>query len=92
MYLKKTRGLAAVHLSDGTVMTRSDLPAPETKRWVASRKAAVVKAVQHGLIDTEEACEIYGLTEEELVGWTDAVLQHGEIALKTTRLQQYRQL
>ena len=73
-------------------MTRSDLPAPETRRWVASRKAAVVQAVQSGLLDPDEAREIYALTEEELDSWTDAVAQHGEIALKTTRIQQYRQL
>ncbi len=92
MYAKKTRGPASVCLSDGTIMTRSDLPVPDTKRWVASRKAAVVKAVKHGLMQAEEACEIYNLSEEELAGWSDAVARHGEIALKTTRLQQYRQL
>ena len=78
-------------LPDGSVMTRSDLPAPDTRRWVASRKAAVVKAVRFGLLDPSEAREIYALTEEELHSWTDAVATHGEIALKTTRLQQYRQ-
>ncbi len=91
MYLKKTRGPAAVHLPDGSVLTRSDLPEPQTRRWVASRKAAVVKAVRHGLLNEEEAREIYALSEEELASWTDAVSQHGEVALKTTRLQHYRQ-
>ncbi len=45
MYLKKIDGPRAVNLPDGSVMTRADLPPVETRRWVASRKAAVVKAV-----------------------------------------------
>ncbi len=50
MYLKKIDGPRAVTLADGTIMTRADLPRPDTRRWVASRKATVVKAVESGLI------------------------------------------
>ena len=57
MYLKKVDGPRAVTLPDGTVMTRADLPAPGTRRWVASRKAAVVRAVRHGLMSRAEALE-----------------------------------
>lgn len=92
MYLKKVKGPRAVTLPDGTVMTRADLPDPETRRWVASRKAAVVRAVEGGLITADEACETYGLSEEELDAWHLAVEQHGEKALKATSIQRYRQL
>ena len=55
MYLKKVKGPRAVTLADGTVMTRADLPDARTRRWVASRKAAVVRAVVCGLITREQA-------------------------------------
>lgn len=92
MYLKRSRGPAAVTLPDGRILSRSDLPDPETRRWVASRKAAVVQAVTHGLLSVEDACDVYSLSEEELVAWRHAVEEHGEKALKSTRLQAYRQL
>ena len=92
MYLKKVDGPRAVTLPDGTVMTRADLPDPKTRRWVASRKAAVVRAVDGGLISRQEALEIYALSSEELDGWSAAVIQYGEAALKATALQRYRQL
>ena len=43
-----------------------DLPPPNTTRWVARRKAAVVAAVRSGRITMEEALRRYQLTEEEL--------------------------
>ncbi|MDU8911566.1 DUF1153 domain-containing protein [Aestuariicoccus sp. MJ-SS9] len=91
MYLKKIDGPRAVTLPDGTVMTRADLPPPDTKRWVASRKAQVVRAVTYGLISPEQACDRYALSTEELTEWVRALAVHGEEALKTTALQQYRQ-
>lgn len=91
MYLKKVNGPRAVTLADGTVMTRADLPDPETRRWVASRKAAVVRAISAGLIGRDEALECYGLSEEELDSWHVAVEQYGESALKATMIQRYRQ-
>ena len=92
MYLKKVDGPRAVNLPDGSVMTRADLPPPSTRRWVASRKAAVVKGVMYGLIPLIEALERYGLSQEEYDSWQSAVQKHGESALKTTSLQKYRQL
>jgi transposase-like protein len=71
-------------------MTRADLPPPDTKRWVASRKAAVVAAVAQGLLTEKEACERYGLSLEELRGWRDALSSHGVGALRATRVQLYR--
>lgn len=92
MYLKRVDGPRAVTLPDGTVMTRADLPGSDTRRWVASRKAAVVRAVQYGLITREEALDRYALSSEELDEWRRAVQSHGEAGLKVTSLQKYRQL
>ena len=92
MYLKKVDGPRAVTLPGGQIMTRADLPDRKTQRWVASRKAAVVRAVAAGLITFEDAREMYAISQEELESWAQAVLSHGESALKTTRLQKYRQL
>lgn len=91
MYLKKVKGPRAVRLPDGKMMTRADLPPPDTRRWVASRKAAVVRGVEHGLISKAEALATYGLSEEEFAEWQTAVEMHGEAALKTTQIQKYRQ-
>lgn len=92
MYLKRVDGPRTVTLPDGTVLSRADLPAAETRRWVASRKAVVVHAVVHGLISLKEALDRYGLSEEEFELWKGAVETHGESGLKVTLIQRYRQL
>lgn len=90
MFLKKVDGPRAVTLADGTVMTRADLPPVDTRRWVASRKAAVVRGVLYGLITQSDALARYGLSEEEFASWVAAVADHGEDALKATALKKYR--
>lgn len=90
MYLKKLDGPRAVTLPDGSIMTRADLPPRDTSRWVASRKAAVVRAVAGGLISISEAKDRYGLSDEELQSWASAISRHGVAALKATCLQKYR--
>ena len=92
MYLKRIDGPRQVTLPDGNILTRADLPPPDTRRWVASRKAVVVRAVIHGLMPEEEALERYALSEEEFAGWRSAVERHGDAALKVTMLRKYRQL
>jgi Protein of unknown function (DUF1153) len=92
MYLKRVDGPRSVTLPDGTSLSRADLPPAETRRWVASRKAVVVKAVFYGLISQSDAQERYGLSEEEFALWRQAVELHGEKALKVTSIQKYRQL
>jgi Protein of unknown function (DUF1153) len=62
----------------------SDLPSPSTKRWVASRKAAVVAAVRDGRITMEEALCRYQLTEEEFLSWKRAFESHGIPGLRAT--------
>ncbi len=92
MYLKKVEGPRSVTLADGSVMSRSDLPSEDTRRWVASRKAAVVRGVVYGLMTQAEALQRYQISEEEFMEWVRAVSEHGEAALKATALQKYRQL
>jgi len=67
-----------------------DLPPPNTTRWVVRRKAAVLAAVRSGAITIEEACQRYGLTEEEFLSWQRAFDAHGLPGLRATRLQAYR--
>ena len=47
-------------------------PSPNTRRWVARRKAAVVAAVTNGVITIEEACHRYQMSEEEFFAWQRA--------------------
>ncbi|MGB1235931.1 MAG: DUF1153 domain-containing protein [Planktomarina sp.] len=90
MYLKKIEGPRSVELPDGSHLSRADLPPTGTMRWVASRKAMVVKAVASGLITQGEACEDYDLSEEEFQSWCRLAREHGEKGLKTTSLQVFR--
>ncbi|HXC92284.1 MAG TPA: DUF1153 domain-containing protein [Stellaceae bacterium] len=66
------------------------LPAPDTKRWVARRKAVIVNAVRDGALTLEEACRRYQLSIEEFHGWQKAIEAHGVAGLRVTRLQIYR--
>ena len=91
MYLKKVDGPRSVTLADGSIITQADLPPAKTRRWVASRKAAVVRGVAYGLINQNDALVRYQISEEEFQEWVRAVSEHGEDALKTTALQKYRQ-
>ena len=92
MYVRRMKGPVYVTLKDGSKLTRSDLPPPNTKRWVARRKATVVAAVDNGLLEPAEACEMYRLSDEELDLWRAAVHKHGAAALRVTAIQKYRQL
>ena len=90
MYLKKVEGARTASLPDGRVITRADLPDPKTRRWVASRKAAVVQGVESGLITRDWAIEAYGLSGEELDAWVNLSRVHGRHGLRTTALKRYR--
>lgn len=91
MYLKKVEGRRIAALPDGRVITRADLPAPGTRRWVASRKAAVVAGVESGLVTRDWAMTTYGLSGEELDSWLALSRTHGAHGLRTTALKKYRQ-
>jgi hypothetical protein len=68
----------------------SELPSPDTKRWVVRRKAVVVQAVRNGMISLQEACRRYNLSVEEFLAWQRAIERHGIPGLRVTRLQIYR--
>ena len=69
---------------------RAGLPPASTTRWVASRKAAVVAAVNAGVINEEDVEARYGVSEEELTAWRESLEKHGVGGLRATRAQLYR--
>ncbi len=74
----------------GKSLTIDNLPPPNTKRWVISRKAEVVSAVRQGLIGLDDACKRYCLSAEEFLNWEQLIAAHGLRGLRTTRVQHYR--
>jgi hypothetical protein len=72
------------------INTVVDLPAPDTKRWVPRRKAAIVGAVRNGDIGLEEVCRRYELSVDEFLAWQRAIETHGVPGLRVIRLQIYR--
>ncbi len=67
------------------------LPSCDTKRWVASRKAAVVIALRKGVISRRKACDWYQLSSEELASWEVAFKQSGVTGLRASyRLPEIR--
>ena len=79
-------GVDQVDLSGGL----TELPSPDTKRWVVRRKAVVVHAVRDGAISLQEACRRYRLSVEEFLAWQRAIERYGIPGLRATRLQIYR--
>ena len=69
---------------------KNDLPSLKTRRWVMSRKARVVVAVQNGLITEQEAMSMYGLSQEEFNSWKTLTQKFGVRGLRATRAQDYR--
>jgi transposase-like protein len=69
-------------------MSRIAAVPPDTTRWVASRKAAVVETVRGGEISLEEACRRYQLSEEEFFAWERAFKTHGLLGLRASCVQQ----
>ena len=67
-----------------------ELPPTDTKRWVISRKAAVVAAVMNGAITLDDVCWLYDLSVEEFLTWQEMIEKHGVRGLRVTRLQEFR--
>lgn len=74
----------------GERLTFDQLPPPDTRRWVVRRKAEVLAAVRGGLLSRAEACQRYGLSDEELRLWERALAAAGVPGLRVTRVQVYR--
>lgn len=77
---------------NGQTLTLPDLPTPDTKRWVTSRKAQVVAAVAGGLLSLHEACERYELSIEEFLSWQHQLECFGLAGLRATHAQEYRHM
>ncbi len=75
----------------GEPLTVDTLPSTGTVRWVPRRKAQVVCAVRGGVISRQEACDRYGISDEELFSWENLLDDHGLRALHVTKMQRYRQ-
>ena len=72
------------------ILTRDNLPPPNTTRWVASRKAQVVAAVQSGLMSLEEVMQRYNLSLEEFYSWQHAMDRAGVKGLRVSWSQHER--
>lgn len=87
---EKLSYLSLPERTSGTI-NAADLPSPDTRRWVARRKAQVVAAVRTGVLSLEDACRRYSLSPEEFASWERALDRHGPSGLRITRLQDFRQ-
>lgn len=67
-----------------------DLPPADTRRWVARRKALVVRAVRDGRLSFEDACRRYNISHEEFLSWEKAIDRYGVAALRVTQLRDLR--
>jgi hypothetical protein len=67
---------------DGRILTLANLPQPPVTRWVARRKAEIVASVHGGLLDRNEACQRYLITNEEFLEWDRAYAAFGLAGLK----------
>ena len=76
---------------DSHVLTRDSLPPADTTRWVASRKAQVVAAVEGGLMTIDEALFRYKLSLEEFCSWQHAMDRSGVAGLRVAAVQRARQ-
>ncbi len=79
-YRVRTRGLpnypVAARRADGTLITLSDLPDPNS-RWTRLRKQAVIDCIDHGLLTLDAARRRYRLNEAELSEWRAAAAGRG---------------
>lgn len=74
----------------GNAEAVANLPPTDTKRWVARRKAAVLAAINAGVLTRAQACARYQISEIELRLWERAVHFAGVPGLRVTRVQIYK--
>lgn len=71
-------------------LTRETMPPANTTRWVASRKAQVVAAVESGLMTLDEVMHRYSLSHEEFYSWQHAMDRAGVKGLRVAWAQEDR--
>lgn len=76
----------------GQPLTLAMLPPPDTKRWIAHRKAELVAAVHGGMLTLDEVCQRYRIERDEFVSWQRGVERLGLRGLLVTRSQKHRDL
>ena len=76
------KSAAAPHAADPPI----DLPAPSHGRWTPRGKAAVIEALERGVIDHDDACRQYDLTIEEIELWRRRYKTSGLAGLMVTRV------
>ena len=77
--------LAGEDFAHVRALTLDDLPPADTRRWVARRKALVLKGVHAGLMSADDACARYGLSPEELRSWQHHFDRYGLPGLRVRR-------
>ena len=60
-------GAGLVRLADVSLLSVADLPPRDTRRWVASCKLAVVRAVLYQLRSQEEVLETYSISDAMVI-------------------------
>jgi transposase-like protein len=73
--------------SHGCIMTASDLPQSDGRRWSPSLKAIVAQAIKRGVITMDEAAARYHTDARELGRWIALLDQHGVGGLRADRFE-----
>jgi hypothetical protein len=66
----------------------AELPPAGTRHWVPRYKAAVVAAVEAGVLSLEDAGRRYLLSEEEFESWRDTIDRYGVVGLRMSVQEQ----
>jgi len=74
----------------GSTLTLANLPPPNTRRWVPSRKAVVIHAVRGNVISKQEAMERYNISAKEFAEWEAWYDKFGMAGLRVTHIQDHR--
>ena len=70
-------------------LTSRHLPAPTT-RWVASRKATLVRSVEAGLLSLEDAYSRYAISVDEFLLWQHRLARQWRPRIAGHRIQRHR--
>lgn len=74
----------------GSTLTAANLPPPNTRRWVPSRKATVIHAVRGNVISKQKAMEMYNISAKEFAEWEVWYDKYGMAGLRVTHIQDHR--
>lgn len=67
---------------------KNSLPPAGTRHWVPRYKAAVVSAVEAGVLSLEDASRRYLLSEQEFESWRDTIDRYGVVGLRMSVSEQ----